>query len=86
MKKPKAPKELKHDVVTISREIIRKAGYNVPDSLTKEKILEAVADKIGSKGVYILYNDGDLEISESGGEDVVAYLFKEKNTIKGWSI
>jgi len=85
-------KQLKTDITIVPREIITRAldVVNAKKRITDDfRFLDALPkliDKIGKKPVFVLWNDGDLKVSETGGRDCIACLRRENGIIKGWSI
>jgi len=77
--------KLKYDIQKVDREIALRAGLNLPTKIDILAIVKKLDVKIGKDPVFILWNDGKPVANEIGGEDVIACLFREGDTIKGWS-
>ena len=85
-------KQFKTDITIIPREIITRAldvinaKKKIPNDFKFLDKLPQFDNKIGKKPVFVLWNEGDLKVSETGGQDCVAGLRRENGIIKGWSI
>jgi len=85
-------KQLKTDITVVPREIITRAldvinaKKKIPDDFKFLDALPDLTDKIGKKWMFVLWNDGDLKVSETGGRDCIACLRRDNGIIKGWSI
>ena len=84
--------KLKTDIKTIGRDIINNvlqrlnAKRQIPENFIFLNALSDIAAKIGKKPVFVLWNDGEVKLSETGGRDCIACLRRENGIIKGWSI
>jgi hypothetical protein len=85
-------KQFKTEITIVPREIITRAleminaKKRIPDNFRFLDALPDLTDKIGKKQIFVLWNDGDLRVSETGGRDCIASLRRVDGIIKGWSI
>jgi len=85
MKSKKKEVELNVTNVTkVNREIQRRAGLDIPADFGLLDILRKIT--VTETPQYVLWNNGEPVANETGGIDVIAYLYLKDGEIRGWSI
>lgn len=73
-------------ITGVSRETIRRAGIDIPDDFNIQDHVDRLKPDLGSQPRYVLWQDGKLAVNDTGGRDVIARLYIERDIVKGWSI
>ena len=77
-------KKPEYNITLVSKDPLIQQGIDIGDFNIKKE-LPKIADEITTVPIYVLWADGKIEMNEFGGTDVIAYLWREGDIIKGWS-